>query len=93
MSAPEPPKRVPGSAMRFAGIGTELAATLVGACLLGYWIDRRFETSPWGLLTCATVGIVGGMYNMLRRVLGGSLTAGRTRGAAGHSDPHSEQRR
>jgi F0F1-type ATP synthase assembly protein I len=55
------------TAMRLASAGVELAATLAGACLLGYWIDRRFGTDPWGLLTCAAIGIVGGLYNLVRR--------------------------
>ncbi|MBN2562186.1 MAG: AtpZ/AtpI family protein [Phycisphaerae bacterium] len=67
MSAPEPPKRMPGGAFRWAGLGLELAATLVGACLLGYWIDRQLKTDPWALLICAVLGIVGGLYNMIRR--------------------------
>ena len=67
MTDQEPPKRAPGGTMRLAGAGVELAATLTGACLLGYWIDRRFDSSPWGLLICAAIGIVGGLYNMIRR--------------------------
>jgi len=53
--------------MRLAGAGIELAAGLGGACLLGWWIDRHFGTKPWGLLICAIVGVVGGLYNLVRR--------------------------
>jgi F0F1-type ATP synthase assembly protein I len=82
INEPSPKERVtetkpakPGmpSAMRLAGAGLELAATLVGACLLGYWIDRRFGTDPWGLLICAGIGIVGGLYNLIRRWVHGVL--------------------
>ena len=59
--------------MRLASAGVELAATLAGACLLGYWIDRRFGTDPWGLLICAGIGIVGGLYNLIRRWVHGVL--------------------
>ena len=70
-SAGEPPpgRGLPRSATRFAGVGVELAATVGGACLLGYWIDRHFETSPWGLLACAVVGVVGGPHTMIRPAL------------------------
>jgi len=61
------------TAMRLASAGVELAATLAGACLLGYWIDRRFGTDPWGLLICAGIGIVGGLYNLIRRWVHGVL--------------------
>lgn len=56
-------------AMRLAGAGVELVATVVVACLLGYWIDRRFGTEPWGLLILAGVGIVGGIYNLVRQAV------------------------
>jgi F0F1-type ATP synthase assembly protein I len=69
----EPPRpAVSGSTRgiaKFASAGVELAAAVGGACLLGYWIDRHFETSPWGLVICATLGIVGGTYNLVRLAL------------------------
>ncbi len=87
----EPPKRPPGSAARLAGMGTELAATLAGACLLGYWIDRRFETGPWGLLICATLGVVGGLYNMLRRALGDSTNSTNSKGNRREPSPREDR--
>jgi len=55
--------------MRFAGLGVEFAAAVAGLTLLGYWIDRRYDSEPWGLLIGAGIGLVGGMYNMLREAL------------------------
>lgn len=49
-----------------AGLGIELAASMIGFTLLGLWIDRRWETAPWAALICATIGFVGGMYNFIR---------------------------
>jgi F0F1-type ATP synthase assembly protein I len=69
MTDPEEPKKPPSGAMRAAGAGLELAATLVGCCLLGYWIDTKLNTSPWAFLILAVFGIVGGLYNMIRREL------------------------
>ena len=65
----KPSKRAPIGAMRLAGAGVELAATLAVACLLGYWIDRKFGTEPWGLLILAGLGIVGGLYNLVRQAV------------------------
>ena len=31
--------------------------------LLGYWIDGRFGTAPWGILGGVVIGLVGGLYN------------------------------
>lgn len=67
MSDPKPARRLPPGMMRLAGAGVELAAGLGGACLLGWWIDHHFGTRPWGLLVCAIVGVVGGLYNLIRR--------------------------
>lgn len=72
-------RQVPG-VMQLAGMGVELAGAILGGCLLGYWIDRHFETRPWGLLIGASMGIVGGLYNMIRKALSGPPLAGGRRG-------------
>ena len=48
-----------------AGLGMELAAAVIGFTLLGLWIDRRWETAPWAVVICASIGFVGGMYNFV----------------------------
>jgi len=55
--------------MRFAGLGMELAASVAVLTLLGWWVDRHFGSAPWGVLTGALIGIVGGMYNLVRQAL------------------------
>jgi F0F1-type ATP synthase assembly protein I len=50
-------------------MGIELGAAIVGFCLLGVWIDHRYETGPYGTLICALLGIVGGMFNFIRQAL------------------------
>lgn len=55
--------------MRLAGLGMELAGAVVGGCLLGYWLDRHFETAPRWLVICASIGVVGGLYNLIRQAL------------------------
>ncbi len=52
-----------------SGIGFELVAAVVGFTLIGYWWDRHFGSSPWGLLTGITLGLVGGTYNLIRQSL------------------------
>lgn len=54
---------------RFAGLGFELLVVVFGAVLLGTWIDRSYDTGPWGVLICAIVGILGGLYNLIRSAL------------------------
>ena len=52
----------------YMGLGTELAASVAGMLLLGYFLDQHFNTSPWLLLVGAAVGLVGGFYNFFREV-------------------------
>lgn len=56
-------------------MGLELAGAIIGLALVGLWIDHRFETGPKGVLICASVGIVGGFYNFIRRALELSKTS------------------
>jgi ATP synthase protein I len=52
----------------YMGLGTELAASVAGMLLLGYFLDQHFKTSPWLLLVGATVGLIGGFYNFIKEV-------------------------
>jgi len=72
---PEKPKQA-SSWIQLSGIGFELVGAVVGFTLVGYWWDRHFGTSPWGLLTGVTLGLVGGMYNLIRKSLLASKEAG-----------------
>jgi len=47
----------------------ELAGATAGLALVGYWIDGKFGTSPWGILGGVIIGIVGGLYNMVKESL------------------------
>jgi F0F1-type ATP synthase assembly protein I len=61
-------KRFPGW-VRYSGIGLELAGAIAGLALIGYWIDARFATKPWGMLGGVVMGLVGGLYNLVRESL------------------------
>ena len=55
--------------LRYAGMGVELAAAIIGLTLLGLWVDYRFQTGPIGMLIGVGVGVVGGFYNFVRDAL------------------------
>ena len=63
-----PDRRFPGW-VRYSGVGLELAGATAGLALLGYWIDGKFGTTPWGILGGVTIGIVGGLYNLVKESL------------------------
>ena len=54
---------------RLAGIGFELVAAVGAFMLVGYWWDRHFGTAPKGMLVGAALGLIGGMYNLIRQSL------------------------
>jgi F0F1-type ATP synthase assembly protein I len=60
--------RLPGW-VRHSGVGLELAGAVAGFALLGYWIDRRFATEPWGVVVGVIFGLVGGLYNLVKQSL------------------------
>ena len=61
-------RRYPGW-VRYSGVGLELAGATAGLALVGYWIDGKFGTSPWGVLIGVLIGIVGGLYNLVKESL------------------------
>jgi ATP synthase protein I len=61
-------RRFPGW-VRYSGVGLELAGATAGLAFVGYWIDRRFGTEPWGMLGGVVIGLVGGLYNLVRESL------------------------
>ncbi|MCL4510876.1 MAG: AtpZ/AtpI family protein [Bacteroidetes bacterium] len=52
----------------YMGLGTELAASVAGMLLVGYFLDKHFNTSPWLLLIGAAAGLIGGFYNFFKEV-------------------------
>jgi len=61
-------RRYPGW-VRYSGVGLELAGATAGLALIGYWVDGRFGTRPWGTLVGVVIGLVGGLYNLVRESL------------------------
>jgi ATP synthase protein I len=68
-------QRFPGW-IRYSGVGLELAGATAGLAVFGYWIDRRLGTSPWGILVGVFIGIVGGLYNLVKESLAAVREAG-----------------
>lgn len=54
---------------RYAGLGFELAAAAVGFGAFGYWLGGYYGSPEKGLLIGASLGIFGGMYNLIRASL------------------------
>lgn len=64
-----PRDRIPPELYRFLGLGGETAAATVVLALGGWWIDQKYGSAPWGLVVGALMGIVGGLYVMIKTAL------------------------
>ncbi len=53
----------------YLGLGMQLAVTVAAMVLLGYWLDKKFQTSPWLTLIFSFLGILSALYNFLKTVL------------------------
>ena len=54
-----------GLAVAF-NIGWELVAFTGLSFWLGYWLDGRFHTSPWGVLVLTVAGICVALYRLVK---------------------------
>jgi len=55
--------------LRLSGLGMELTGAVLGGVAIGWWIDRQLGSSPKATLSGGLVGIVGGLYNLLKTAL------------------------
>ncbi len=74
--------------LRFSGMGIEFAAAVVGFTLVGLWIDRSYDCGPWGVLIGAVLGLIGGMYNLIRQSLVAMKMAERDDRESGSRNDH-----
>ena len=72
---PEKPSSGPNW-IKLSGLGVELVGAVGGFTLLGWLWDRYHATSPWGVVIGAVLGLIGGMYNLIRQALIASKEAG-----------------
>ena len=66
MQAPEPGSgKGPGPA-RYAGLGIQLAVSIVVFVLIGHWADRKLGTGGILTVVAAFVGFGGTMWSLIR---------------------------
>lgn len=53
----------------FINLGMELCASMAGAGILGWFIDKTFGTEPTWLVVLLILGIIGGMTRFIRTAL------------------------
>ena len=58
--------RFSAAQMKYMGLGFEFAGAVIVMTLIGWFVDRQWATEPWGLLIGGVLGIVTGMYVLLK---------------------------
>ncbi len=53
----------------YLGLGTQLAATVILMFFLGYWLDKKLETTPYLVIIFSIIGSFAAIYNFIRSVL------------------------
>ena len=54
--------------LRYAGLGIQLAATILVGVLLGQWVDRRAGTDGVFTIVGALLGFGGTLYSLIREL-------------------------
>jgi F0F1-type ATP synthase assembly protein I len=52
-----------------AGIGLQIGVGVGLGCLVGWWLDKKFGWSPWGIVVGSMLGLAAGMYLMIKETL------------------------
>ena len=48
----------------YLSVGLEWAITILLCLFIGNYVDRKWDTSPWGVVLGSLIGIVAGFYNL-----------------------------
>lgn len=48
-------------------VATEFVGAMLAGGFIGWFIDRQFDTGPWGLIGLLLLGFVTGLRNVLRK--------------------------
>ena len=65
------PNKIPGSRQVITATQT-LTGAVLGLGLLGYALDKRFETAPYLLLTGLLLGAAVGLYDLWKAMFPGN---------------------
>ncbi len=63
----------------YAGVGLQLALTIVAFMFAGMWLDRALGSSPWLLILFVFGGASAGFYSIYRKLMAAQRRADETR--------------
>lgn len=50
----------------YGAMGFEFVGLVVGGSLVGYWIDEKFNTAPWGVVSLILLGMLAALWHVYR---------------------------
>ena len=66
MKTPDPGRKTGPGPMKYAGLGIQLAVSLLAFVWIGQWIDRKLGTGGLITVVAAFLGFGGTMYWLIR---------------------------
>ena len=54
---------------RYLSLGTQLAITVLLFVVLGWWLDRRYDWTPWGTLSLGSLGVLAGLHHFVKEAM------------------------
>ena len=80
------------SAWRYAGLGIQFAGTTGLFVLMGYELDKRMGWAPWGMVSLGMLGLIGGLYLLIKDVIKADEGSGsRVQSSEGTADRKNKQ--
>ncbi len=58
-----------GSLYSAASLGLEIAVAVFLGAGIGYWIDTKLKSAPWGMVIGLVIGSIVGLWNAVRQAL------------------------
>jgi ATP synthase protein I len=53
---------------RYGALAFEFSGTIAGGAVVGWLLDRWLGSTPWGVLTCTLLAVVGGFIRLITLV-------------------------
>ena len=66
MSGPQKVSSPFANIAKYLALGLEVPTTIGGSLVLGYILDREFETAPWAMVICAVLGFVAAVVRLIQ---------------------------
>ncbi|AWV90562.1 putative F0F1-ATPase subunit (Ca2+/Mg2+ transporter) [Bradymonas sediminis] len=50
----------------YGAMGFEFVSLVVGGSVIGFWVDEKFGTTPWGVVSLILLGMLAALWHIYR---------------------------